>query len=220
MVFLSKQAEEFPDQYDTLLSASEELEGRVLPIIVDVDVEDSDRPMELFGVRAANVPAVRLINLVNLKKYTMDAPFTKENYLSFVAAWEAGELLLPLLGSQEIPDTQEEPVYVVVGNSFDDQVRNSGKNVFINIYAPWSGQCKELAPIWEKLAVKFAGVDNVRIAKMDGTANKVRNLQIEISPQSFPMLMLFLESGDVKYYNGSRTLEDLIKFVESRGDPR
>lgn len=213
MVFLSKQAENFPEYYDALLSAAEELEGRVLPILFDVDNEDNSRFLGFFNLRSVDAPAVRLLMLDNsMEKYAMDEPFTKEKYLSFVAAWEAGELL-PLLMSEEIPETQGEGAYVVVGNSFDDQVRNSGKNVFINIYAPYSGHCKQLAPIWEKLAERYADVDDIRIAKMDATKNQARNLKFN----EFPMLRYFLPSGDVVEYIGSRTLEDLIQFVERRG---
>lgn len=115
--------------------------------------------------------------------------------------------------SEEIPETQEGSVYVIVGNSFDDQVRNCGKNVFVNIYAPYSGHCKQLAPIWEKLAERYADVDDIRIAKMDGTKNQARDLKFN----EFPMLRYFLQSGDVVDYMGGQALEDLIQFVESRG---
>jgi len=212
MVFLSKQAENFPEQYDALLSATEELEGRVLTILIDVDNEDNTRYLKFFGLRSVDVPAVRLLLLNRNMKYAMDEPFTREHYLSFVAAWEAGELL-PLLKSEKIPETQEGPVFVVVGNSFDDQVRNSGKNVFINIYDPRFGHCKQLAPIWEKLAERYTDMDDIRIAMMDGNKNEARNLKFE----AFPMLKYFLASGEVVDYIGSRTLEDLVQFVELRG---
>jgi len=55
---------------------------------------------------------------------------------------------------------------------------DSTKDVLVKYYAPWCGHCKALAPTWLELANDLQNVDNLVIAKMDATANEVKDLQI------------------------------------------
>jgi len=59
--------------------------------------------------------------------------------------------------SEPIPEkaVDEHGVTTLVGKSFDDIVNAKDKDVFVEFYAPWCGHCKQLAPIWDKLATQF-----------------------------------------------------------------
>jgi len=114
--------------------------------------------------------------------------------------------------SQPIPESTDGHVIVVVGHNFDAVVKESSNDVFLEVYAPWCGHCKSLAPIWEQLGEKFEGKP-VTIAKLDATANDV---PLEI--QGFPTL-LFFKAGNKDHpvsYDGSRDLESLSAFVEEQ----
>jgi protein disulfide-isomerase A1 len=78
-------------------------------------------------------------------------------------------------------------VTVVVGKNFDSVVLDDSKDVLLEVYAPWCGHCKALAPTWEKLAKRFRSVDSVVIAKMDGTANEHEKVNV----RGFPTLLFF-----------------------------
>jgi protein disulfide-isomerase A1 len=69
-------------------------------------------------------------------------PFSQEKALSmsavadFANQYVAGKLE-PVLKSEPIPETQDSPVYTLVGKTFDGIVFDDKKDVFIEFYAPW-----------------------------------------------------------------------------------
>lgn len=210
---LSKQAEDAEVLIAALRDAAETLEGRVRALVLNTDIDDTARMIEFFRISNEDLPAVRLIRIEgDIKKYIMDAPYTAENYRAFVTAWEAGAVALDLM-SEDIPEVQDGPIYRVVGKSFDDAVRHSGKNVFVHFFASWSGHCKQLAPVWAKLAETYADNDSIRIATMDSTANEAPGIKIV----SFPTIIYFSAEGEVIDYTGSRTFEDFVQFLHSVG---
>ena len=125
--------------------------------------------------------------------------------------------LVPDLKSQEIPTDNDGPVTIVVGKNFDDVVINSGKDVFIEFYAPWCGHCKRLAPVWEELGEALRDVDTLTIAKMDATANEHEKVDVS----GFPTIKLY-KSGGVEplTYDGSRTLDAFLAYLKQESsDP-
>lgn len=58
----------------------------------------------------------------------------------FVNDFVAGKIS-PSIKSQKIPATQDEPVYVLTADGFDAVVADNDKDLFVEFYAPWCGQC-------------------------------------------------------------------------------
>ncbi|KAI8907856.1 thioredoxin-like protein [Gorgonomyces haynaldii] len=140
--------------------------------------------------------------------------FDEETITSFVDDFVAGKIE-PTTKSDPIPESNDEPVKVVVGKSFADIVLDKSKDVFIEFYAPWCGHCKALAPTWDKLGATV-GSDKIVIAKMDATTNDLpQEAGLEI--QGFPTLALFKAGTNelVKYDGGDRSLESLVAFVKA-----
>jgi thiol-disulfide isomerase/thioredoxin len=46
----------------------------------------------------------------------------------------------------------------------------------VEFYAPWCGHCKKLTPIFENVAKKFRGFENLIIAKVDSTENEIEGI--------------------------------------------
>lgn len=71
-----------------------------------------------------------------------------------------------------------------------------------------------MAPIFDQLGEKYKDSETVVIAKIDSTANELEHTKIT----SFPTLKYY-KKGDnaVVDYNGERTLEGFVKFIESGG---
>jgi protein disulfide-isomerase A1 len=86
--------------------------------------------------------------------------------------------------------------------------------LLVEFYAPWCGHCKQLVPTWDKLGEQFKDNEDIVVAKMDSTANELEDIKI----QGFPTIKLF-KKGDNKVidYNGERTLDGLVRFLESDG---
>lgn len=122
--------------------------------------------------------------------------------------------LKPVIKSQPKPKDNDGPVRIIVGNTFDKEVRQTEKNVLLEIYAPWCGHCKKLEPVYKKLGKKYKDSDSVVIAKIDGTAN---DLPMEVQAEGFPTLFL-VKGGDlenlIKFEGGERTVASLSAFIE------
>ncbi|KUJ22264.1 disulfide isomerase-like protein [Mollisia scopiformis] len=211
---------ETPEERETLSTAlrsvAEEHRGKVSFATIDA---------KAFGAHAGNLnlkadqfPAFAIQDTVNNKKYPydQDAEITAETIGKFVSEFVSGNVE-PSIKSEPIPEKQEGPVQIVVAKNYNDIVLEEDKDVLIEFYAPWCGHCKALAPKYDilaKLYVDAGYTDKVTIAKVDATMNDVPD---EI--QGFPTIKLY-KANDKKNpvtYSGSRSIEDLIKFVKENG---
>jgi protein disulfide-isomerase A1 len=170
------------------------------------------RLAEFLGITAKDANSVRIIKFAagNLLKYKLDT-VTEDSLTQFINDWK-NEKLTAYFKSENIPESNNEPVKVIVGNSFEDMVINNDKYVLLEAYAPWCGHCKQLEPIYTELATKLAGVTDIVIAKMDSTANEHPSLNIK----GFPTIK-FYKKGDKSNpmdYNGERTVDGFIAFLE------
>lgn len=169
------------------------------------------RLAEYIGVTQADLPTVRIADTKgDLKKYTMSGAVSTENILRFVDDWR-NKKITASLKSEEIPSSQDEPVYVLVGKAFDQVVLDPTKDVLVEFYAPWCGHCKKIAPIYDEVATKLSHNKNLIIAKMDATANETDKVSI----QGFPTIK-FWPAGNKERpldFEGERTVEGFIDFL-------
>jgi protein disulfide-isomerase A1 len=215
-MFISKEAGHIEKYAEPAKDLAKQFRDKVLFVTINADEEDHQRILEFFGMKKEEVPSMRLIKLEDdMAKYKpKNAELSPENIKSFVSDFLDGKLKQHLL-SQELPeDWDKTPVKTLVSTNFDEVVLNKAKNVLVEFYAPWCGHCKQLAPILDQLGEKYKDSETVVIAKIDSTANELEHTKIT----SFPTLKYY-KSGDnaVVDYNGERTLEGFVKFIESGG---
>lgn len=170
------------------------------------------RLSEFLGITPKDAGSARIIkfNNGNLLKYKLDT-LTEEGLTNFVDDWK-NDRLTAYFKSEAIPESNDQPVKVIVGNSFEEMVIESEKYVLLEAYAPWCGHCKQLEPIYNELATKLANVSDLTIAKMDATANEHPTLNI----RGFPTIKFF-KKGDKTNpmdFAGERTLDGFIAFLE------
>ncbi|KAG5983203.1 Protein disulfide-isomerase erp38 [Claviceps digitariae] len=97
------------------------------------------------------------------------------------------------------------------------QTVGSDKNVLVAFTAPWCGHCKSLAPIWESLALDFAGDKNVVIAKVDAEAPNSKAITRENGVSSYPTIKWFpAASKNGEEYSGGRSEADFLVFINEK----
>lgn len=177
---------------------------------------------ERFGAHADNLglkqqwPAFAIQHLDTGAKFPLDQTkdITLENLEPFLQDYLDGKIK-PTLKSAEAPADNNGPVKVVVATEFNDIVLDASKDVFLEVYAPWCGHCKRLAPTWEQLGEAVAKQDDsIVIAKMDGTENDIpEDAGFEVT--GFPTLKFFKAgTNELIDYDGDRSIDDLVEFIQ------
>ncbi len=170
-----------------------------------------DRLAEYLGVDTSSTPKVLYLTSKQTK-YNYDADeITNDNLAAFVGKIKSGEIE-PFLKSAAIPESNDEPVKVIVGKSWNDLVMNHEKEVLVKFYAPWCGHCKHLAPHYDEAAKRLANNPNIVLAKIDSTENEVAGLEI----QGFPTLKFWGKDKTAEpiEYNGGRDADGIIQWLK------
>jgi len=217
LLFLSKKEGHFDKYIEDIKPVATQFRGKIVFVTINADEEEHQRILEFFGMKKDEVPSMRAIKLEDdMTKFKPESPeLTGDNVKKFVSDFVEGKVKQHLL-SEELPeDWNKTPVWTLTATNFDSVALDPTKNVLVEFYAPWCGHCKQLVPIFEKVGEHFADKDDVVIAKMDATVNELEHTKIS----SFPTLTFYPKGDDPKAieYNGDRTLEAIIKFIESDG---
>ncbi|GFY94920.1 thioredoxin family protein [Actinidia rufa] len=105
-------------------------------------------------------------------------------------------------------------VVVLTPDKFE-LVLDETKDVLVEFYAPWCGHCKNLAPIYEKVAAAFKLEDDVIIANVD--ADKHKELGEKYGVSGFPTLKFFPKGNKAgEDYDGGRDLDDFVTFINEK----
>lgn len=99
--------------------------------------------------------------------------------------------------------------------NFDSVVLNSDKNVLVEFYAPWCGHCKNLAPVYEKVAEAFQHEPNCVVAKVD--ADKDRKLGERFGVSGFPTIKFYPKNNKAgEEYPSGRSEQAFIEFLNDK----
>jgi protein disulfide-isomerase A1 len=218
LAFISKTAENYSSVWKGMHKLAGEMRDKLMFVVVDLDEDDNRRVIEFLGLKSEPMPNVRIIQMQenDIIKYKPEKPSLEEEDLAkFAKDFLDNKVPVHYL-SEDLPeDWNEKPVKTLVGKNFDEVAFDKSKNVLVEFYAPWCGHCKQLAPIWDKLAEALADKEDVLVAKMDATTNELPHTRV----RSFPTIKLYQkDTNEAHEYNGERTLEGIKKFLETNGE--
>ena len=210
--FILLTDDEDSEEVRTFRAFAKENQGRILYSKSEVSEGLGSRLAEFLGVTTEDAPTGRIIHFTNnhLKKFIVN-DLSADGLKTALDDYESGALP-PYYKSEPVPETNDEPVKVIVGTTFNEMVLDNDNYVLVEVYAPWCGHCQQLEPIYKELGEKTASLDNLVIAKIDATANEHETINIE----GFPTIYLYKPGSkpDPVTYEGDRTLDDLIQFIE------
>jgi len=189
--------------------------GRVNAVYIDADQFDSH-------AKALTLPIdswpgfVIHDHALDLKYPFKGEKLTHEVLAEFVQSFVDGKLE-PTFRSQEIPDKDDGPVRTIVNKNFEELILSGKTDVLLEIYAPWCGACRRIAPTYEAVAASFANQsDKIIVGKMDGTENDIPKAA-GITLTKFPTIVLFKagKKGMVEMERASDKAEDFYAFIKA-----
>ncbi|KAH6832790.1 PDI-like 1-1 [Perilla frutescens var. hirtella] len=213
MLFLNFSTEQFDAFKSKYHEVAQLYKGKDLIFLMG-DVEASQGAFQYFGLKEEQVPLIIIQN--NDGEKFFKANIVPDQITSWVKDFKDGNVQ-PYRKSEPIPEVNNEPVKVVVADTLQDMVLKSGKNVFLELYAPWCGHCKKLAPILDEVALSLENDADVVIAKIDATANDIPSGVFAV--KGYPTLYFRSSTGNLLQYDGDRTKEDIIDFIKKNRAP-
>jgi len=227
LIFISYKSDEYQAMYKNAKKLAMEFRNKVMMVTVDTDEDDHRRIIEFLGLKGEKFPTMRIIQMKeDIDKYKVvdgqhDAHdvTNEDNIRKFVQDYLDGKVPLHYLTEDLPEDWDKNPVKILTGKNFDEVVFDESKNVLVEFYAPWCGHCKQLSPVWDKLAETLISEkkDDYVVAKIDATVNELPHSRV----RSFPTMRLYRKDGsatDYSEYNGERTLEGIKKFLDTDGE--
>jgi thioredoxin 2 len=117
------------------------------------------------------------------------------------------QALQPICGRCKAPLNKKAKPVTITDANFSAEVDHSPLPVLLDLWAPWCGPCRSMAPVIEELAQELAG--RIRVAKLNVDDNPSTAARFGV--QSIPTLLLLKGGKEVDRLVGVRTKAELSR---------
>ena len=130
--------------------------------------------------------------------------------------------LAPMCGRCKTPLPLPSKPVTVTDATFSAEVEGSPLPVLVDLWAPWCGPCRMIAPVLEQLAGEMAG--RIRIAKLNVDENPVTAQRFNV--RNIPTMMILKDGREVDRIVGVYPKAEILRRLDKAialtgtGDPR
>jgi thioredoxin 2 len=118
--------------------------------------------------------------------------------------------LKPVCGKCKTPLPLDTQPITVTDASFAAQVEQSSLPVLLDLWAPWCGPCRMVAPAVEAIAAEMAG--RLRVGKINIDDNP--GVSARFNVQSIPTLLLLQGGREINRLVGAQPKAEITRWLE------
>jgi len=118
--------------------------------------------------------------------------------------------LAPICGRCKKPLTVHPGLAEITDTNFADEVERARLPVLVDMWAPWCGPCRLVAPVVEELAAELAG--RLQVGKLNVDLNPVTAARFQI--QSIPALLIFQGGREVERIIGAQPKSEILRRLQ------
>lgn len=117
------------------------------------------------------------------------------------------EGLTPICGQCKSELTESVHPVTITDANFTQEVEKSQLPVLLDMWAPWCGPCRMIAPVIEQLASELAG--KVKVAKLNTDENQMTASRFNV--RSIPTLLVLKDGKEIDRIVGAAPKQEILR---------